>query len=149
MNLGKINVLGHSYGGIVAQSYALRFPDSVRRLILVDTLFSGEMWQANDDNSNDELRNQFPETWEKIRQVREQGFNSCSKEYQDVSDVSPAFLLFYNASSFDKLIEAGGSVNNDVYCAIVGEDADYMVSGEIGKLDFRQDLKSSACRCSS
>lgn len=141
LNLGKINLLGHSYGGIVAQSYALRFPDSVRRVILVDSSFSGEMWQANNDNSNNELRNQFPETWEKIQQVREQGFNTCSKEYQDVSDFPPAFLMFYNASNFEKLIEGGGSINNDVYCAIVGEDADFMVSGEIGKLDFRQDLR--------
>jgi pimeloyl-ACP methyl ester carboxylesterase len=41
LHLGKINVLGHSYGGMVAQAYALRYPDSVRRLILADTFFSG------------------------------------------------------------------------------------------------------------
>jgi pimeloyl-ACP methyl ester carboxylesterase len=53
------SLLGHSYGGIVAQSYALRFPNSVRRLILADTFFSGEMWQANNESSSYELRNQF------------------------------------------------------------------------------------------
>jgi proline iminopeptidase len=141
LGLGKINLLGHSYGGVVAQSYALRFPDSVRRLMLVDTLFSAEMWQANDDNSNHELRNQFPETWEKIQQVRAQGFNTCSKEYQDVSDVSPAFLMFYNASTFEKLMHSDGSVNNDVYCAITGDDADFLVSSDMGRFDFRLDLK--------
>lgn len=141
LGLGKINLLGHSYGGIVAQAYALRFPDSLRRLILVDTLFSSEMWQANNDNSNAELRNQFPETWEKIQQVRAQGFNTCSKKYQDANDVSPAFLMFYNASNFDKIVSGGGSVNNDVYCAITGEDADFLVSGDMGKFDYRLDLK--------
>lgn len=141
LGLGKINLLGHSYGGIVAQSYVLRFPDSVRRLILVSSLFSGEMWQANDDNSNNELRNQFPETWEKIQKVRAQGFNTCSKEYQDASDVLPVYLLFYNVSSVEKLIHSGVSNNNDVYCAITGDDADFLVSGDIGKIDFRLDLK--------
>jgi proline iminopeptidase len=141
LGLGKVNLLGHSYGGIVAQAYALRFPDSLRRLILVDTLFSSEMWQANNDNSNAELRNQFPETWEKIQQVRAQGFNTCSKQYQDANDVSPAFLMFYNASNFDKIMRGGGSVNNDVYCAITGEDADFLVSGDMGKFDYRLDLK--------
>jgi proline iminopeptidase len=141
LGLGKINLLGHSYGGIVAQAYALQFPDSLRRLILIDTLFSSEMWQANNDNSNAEMRNQFPETWEKIQQVRAQGFNTCSKEYQNANDVSPAFLMFYNASNFDKVMSGGGSVNNDVYCAITGEDADFLVSGDIGKFDYRLDLK--------
>jgi proline iminopeptidase len=141
LGLGKINLLGHSYGGVVAQSYALRFPESLHRLILIDTLFSAEMWQANDDNGNNELRNQFPEAWEKIQQVRAQGFNTCSKEYQDVNDVSPAFLMFYNASTFEKLMHSDGSVNNDVYCAITGDDADFLVSGDMGKFDFRLDLK--------
>lgn len=136
-----INLLGHSYGGIVAQAYALRYPDSLRRLILLDTLFSSEMWQANNDNSNAELRNQFPETWEKIQKVRAEGFSTCSKEYQDANDVSPAFLMFYNTSNFDKIMAGGGSVNNDVYCAITGEDADFLVSGDMGKFDYRLDLK--------
>jgi pimeloyl-ACP methyl ester carboxylesterase len=117
------------------------FSDSLRRLILVDTLFSAEMWQANDDNSNNELRNQFPETWEKIQQVRAQGFNTCSKEYQDANDVSPAFLMFYNAAVFEKLMHSDGSINNEVYCAITGDDADFVVSGDMGKFDFRLDLK--------
>jgi proline iminopeptidase len=140
LGLGKINLLGHSYGGIVAQSYALRFPDSLRSFILVDTFFSGEMWQANDDNSNNELRNQFPETWEKIQLVREHGFNTCSKEYQDAI-IPPAYLMLYNVSSGEKLIHSGVSNNNDVYCAITGDDADFLASGDIGKIDFRLDLK--------
>jgi proline iminopeptidase len=86
LGLGRISVLGHSYGGLVAQAYALRFPDSLQRVILVDTLFSAEMWQANNDNSNREIQNQFPEAWEKIQQVRAQGYSSCSKEHQAVSD---------------------------------------------------------------
>lgn len=144
LGLGKINLLGHSYGGIVAQAYALRYPDSLHRLMLVDTLFSSEMWQANNDNSNAEMRNQFPEAWEKIQNVRAQGFHTCSKEYQDANDVSPAFIAFYNASNFDKIVAGGGSINNDVYCAITGDDADYLVSRDLGNFDYRLDLKKLA-----
>lgn len=32
LHLGKIMVYGHSYGGFVAQGYALKYPDSVRKL---------------------------------------------------------------------------------------------------------------------
>src|SRR5215475_5412154 len=74
LGLGKINLL-NSYGGVVSQAYALRFPDSLGRLILVDTLFSSEMWQANYENSLNELENQFPEIWQNIQKIRNPGFN--------------------------------------------------------------------------
>jgi proline iminopeptidase len=141
LGLGRINLLGHSYGGVVAQAYALRFPAFLQRLILVDTFFSAEMWQANNDNSNRELQNQFPEIWEKIQDVRAQGYSSCSKESQAVSDAPPSFPLFYDASNFDKVIAGGGSINNDVYCAMTGEDGDFLIAGDLGNFDFRRDLK--------
>jgi proline iminopeptidase len=37
LGLGKVAVLGHSYGGFIALEYALRHPDSVSHLILLDT----------------------------------------------------------------------------------------------------------------
>ncbi len=37
LGLGKVAVMGHSYGGFIAQEYALRHPDSVSHLILLDT----------------------------------------------------------------------------------------------------------------
>lgn len=37
LGLEKVIVLGHSYGGMVAQSYALRYPNSVSALLLIAT----------------------------------------------------------------------------------------------------------------
>ena len=37
--------------------------------------------------------------------------------------------MFYNAAVFEKLIHRDGSINNEVYCAITGDDADLQVSG--------------------
>jgi proline iminopeptidase len=37
LGLGKVVVLGHSYGGFIALEYALRHPDSVSHLIPQDT----------------------------------------------------------------------------------------------------------------
>ena len=37
LGLGKVAVLGHSYGGFIALEYALRYPQSVSHLILIDT----------------------------------------------------------------------------------------------------------------
>jgi proline iminopeptidase len=104
LGLGKIDVLGHSYGGMVAQAYALRYPQSVRRLILADTSWGGVMSQAHRDHAQSELRNQYPETYERVVKIHAQGSHTCSKEYRDASDAPPGYLLFYNNSAFQELI---------------------------------------------
>jgi len=140
LGLGKINVLGHSYGGMVAQAYALKYPESIKKLILSSTLFSGEMWQANNDNYNHEIKNQYPEAWEKIQQLRAQGFHSSAKEHQEIYGTVPAGLCYYyDASNADKVVI---EFNSEVYYAITGDDADFLIGGDIAKLDFRTELKN-------
>lgn len=38
LGLERMQLLGHSHGGVVAQGYAARFPDRVQRLVLASTL---------------------------------------------------------------------------------------------------------------
>jgi len=40
LKLRTINVLGHSFGGVVAQAYALKYPQNVSHLILASTFDS-------------------------------------------------------------------------------------------------------------
>src|SRR5580692_9151979 len=40
LNLGKISLLGHSYGGVLAQAYALKYPEHLSHLILASTFSS-------------------------------------------------------------------------------------------------------------
>ena len=41
LGLGKIDLLGHSWGGLLAEEYALTHPTSLHHLILADTFSSG------------------------------------------------------------------------------------------------------------
>jgi proline iminopeptidase len=50
--------------------------------------------------------------------------------------------MFYDASVFEKLAESGASFNNDVYCTIGGEDADFRISGDLSNFDFRPNLRT-------
>ena len=141
LGLGRINLLGHSYGGMAALAFALRYPLSVQKLVLADSLFSAEMWQANNDNWNYQIRNQFPEVWEKLTALRKRGVHSCNKEYQDIEYEVPLGLwYFYNGSAAEQLSRTLEPQSLDVYCSIAGDDADFLIGGDIAKLDFRSKL---------
>ena len=44
LHLDKLNVLGHSYGSLVAQGYALKYGNNVSHLIIADGFHSYTMW---------------------------------------------------------------------------------------------------------
>lgn len=138
LGFNKIALYGHSYGGMVAQGYALRYPSSLGKLILANTLHSAEMWQkGNDDNTNTEIENQFPEVWAELQQLRAQGAVSCESEYQTVQGRVPLSLFyFYDPVHADIAFDS----NVDVYCRIAGPDADVVLGGDMASLDFRRRL---------
>ena len=140
LGLAKMNLLGQSYGGMVAQAYALKYPQSVERLILVDSFYSGQMWQANNDNSNREIQSQYPEVWAKLQKLRAMGLRSSAPEHQEIYDSVPLGLFYFYDASKAKLLPSDPS-NNDVYYAIAGDDADFTIGGDIASLDFRADLR--------
>ncbi len=138
----KWSVLGHSYGGMVAQAYAIQHPASVDKLILADTFYDAEMWQENDNNSNYVMKTQCPEKWSELIKVREEGYLSSSPEHIKVYKIPSGLLYWYNPENKLKMRSDSLSWNTDVYYQIVGVDGDFIIGGDIGKLDFRRDLKN-------
>lgn len=142
LGVDKIILLGHSYGGMVAQAYALKYPSSVKKLILSNTLFSGEMWQANNDNCNYEIRNQYPEVWDSLMIIRRQGMHSSSAAHQRLyAKVHPGTFYYFDASNIKGFPTDSVSFNPDVYYTIAGDDADFLIAGDMGEIDFRPRLK--------
>lgn len=140
LGLSQMNLLGHSFGGMVAQAYALKYPQSVKRLILADTFHSGQMWQFNNDSVNYEIRNQYPDLWEKLQEVRKKGFRSSSAQQLDIYRKIPPGLIYFHDASKAKLLPEDTGSNDQVYYAIAGDDADFVIGGDIASLDFRPDL---------
>jgi proline iminopeptidase len=44
LGIGQVVLLGHSYGGFIALDYALRYPGSISRLILISTAPAVDYW---------------------------------------------------------------------------------------------------------
>ena len=151
LGFDKINILGHSYGGVVAQGYAIKYTDNVSRLIIANSFHSYLMWQENCDNSNHEIKTNYPEIWEELMEVRKQGAVSSDKlHYEIYGRVPYGFLYAYNPENFSRRDENSkpsgrkpypNPLNIKLYYQMVGRDGDFELTGDIGTFDFRKGLK--------
>jgi proline iminopeptidase len=156
LGLDQINVLGHSYGGLVAQGYAIKYPEHVKHLILANTFHSFIMWQKNDDNSNHEIKTNYPEIWDSLMKIREMGAVSSDPAHQELYGRVPyGFLYAYNPDNFRlRLTTTAGQTivssmlpypnpfNSKLYYQMVGRDGDFIVGSDIGSFDYRSTLKN-------
>ena len=145
LHLEKISLLGHSYGSLVAQGYAIKYGKNTSHLIIANGFHSYPMWQENDDNSNHEIKTNYPEVWDTLMKIRKKGAISSSQNHQDIYGQVPyGFLYAYNPDKFT----GGGNrkpypnpFNTRLYYQMVGKDGDFVVGNDIGKFDFRPGLK--------
>jgi proline iminopeptidase len=141
----KMIVLGHSYGTVVAQGYALQYGQNVSHLILSAPFHSHAMWQENDDNYNKEIRTNYPEVWDTLMIIRKQGFQSSDSLHQVIYNRIPyGFVYAYNPENF---IRSGRSTypnrfNTRLYYQMVGKDGDFVVANDIGTFDYRNQLRN-------
>jgi proline iminopeptidase len=144
MHFDKWNVLGHSYGGLVAQGYALKYPNRVMHLVLANTFHSFIMWQKNDDNSNHEIKTNYPEVWAALMAIRDSGAVSSDDKHQEIYGRVPyGFLYAFNPLNFKQPLRSyPNPFNSKLYYQMVGKDGDFIVGNDIGNFDFRKDLKS-------
>lgn len=144
LGLGKINVYGHSYGGIVAQEYVLKYPQSVRRLILANTIHSAEMWQKGViDNGNREVMNQYPEVWARLDSLRSRGFHRGDSVYDAIEDQVPSCLhYFYDPSNVPQTSNGANQANWQVFSQIAGPNTETILGGDMATIDFRSRLAS-------
>jgi proline iminopeptidase len=145
MGFGKIIVLGHSYGTVVAQGYALRYEQQVSHLILTAPFHSNAMWQENDDNYNREIKTNYPEVWDTLMVIRQQGYVSADSLHQAIYGRVPyGFFYAYNPDNFirKKRSSYPNPFNTKLYYQMVGRDGDFVVGSDIGSFDYRPQLKN-------
>ena len=140
LGLGPINLLGHSYGSLVVQTYALKYPGALKRVVLAAPFISGESWQAGNDYVNERIRQHFPEIAARIEALRARGLKESDKELTEAVDSVPEELMYYgNVTNAGRL---NVDLNHEVAFAVGGDNIDFQVAGEIAALDFRPKLKT-------
>lgn len=144
LKLDKIILVGHSYGTVVAQAYALKHTNHTKKMVLINGFHSGEMWQANCDSYNHYAKTHFPEKWQKIDSLRALGYVSSDPIFSDVYASFPTKYVYYHNTQLKQKVPKSKhrGWSSDVYYQIIGRDGDFFVSGSMIDTDFRRELKN-------
>jgi len=143
LKFDTISLVGHSYGTVPAQAYAIKYPDNVKKMVLINGFHSGAMWQANCDSYNHYAKTHFPEKWKQVDSLRALGYVSSQEPLKTIYGNFPTKYIYYHNTSLKQnspSYEHRGWAN-DVYVASIGADGDFDVSGSMINQDYRQHLK--------
>lgn len=140
----KISLVGHSYGTVPAQAYAIKYNNNVDKMVLISGFHSGAMWQANCDSYNHYAKTHFPEKWKKVDSLRKLGYVSSDPEFMKIYGNFPTKYVYYHNTQLkqNKPSYKYRGWANDVYTAIIGKDGDFDVSGSMINQDYRKKLKN-------
>ncbi len=145
LRLGKVNVLGFSFGGMLAQEYALRYPGSVRRLILAGAGPSGA-------DINRRLREVKAAAPAHVRDVvdrfeAEGPFtgDSYPPEYAAAADEAYRPYSFHRLPGPPPEVAAVlGHLSFDVYRILWGDRGEFELTGHLRSWDRLDDLSRIA-----
>lgn len=127
LNLGKISLLGHSYGGVLAEAYALKYQKNLTHLILCSTFYStSEMNQA----LQKVLAAANPQTRQKIAALEKDGLYGKGKPWEKGRYTADYMALAWGDGYFPYLYQkrpdpnydpaANGAISWDLYRENVG-----------------------------
>jgi len=144
LGLDRLAVLGHSYGGYVAEAYALAHPDRVTHLALSNAMISGRDWQRANERFNARLALSYPDLWARVEALRRAGVRESDPKLQaayfDRFLQQFALFFFYDRNKAAQIRWDETTFNLEQYLAICGPDCDFQLGPEMLKLDFHTGL---------
>ena len=149
LKLGKINLLGHSYGGVLAQAYALRYQDNLDHLILCSTFHSTKQLNAVFDKMKENMK---PELRRRIEKMEQRGIFGRGKDYAKHRYSEEYMLAAWGEGyypylygrrpdpNFDPL--AMGNMSWDLYREMWGTHGEFVVDGNLRNVEYENRLES-------
>jgi proline iminopeptidase len=149
LELGKINLLGHSYGGVLAQAYALKYQENLSHLILCSTFHStkkmNEVFKRQEEKMTPELR-------VRIEKMEKAGLFGHGKDYERNRYTSEYMTTAWGEGYFPYLYQnhpdpnydpiANGNMAWDLYREMWGSDGEFVIDGNLKSVEYSDRLSS-------
>jgi proline iminopeptidase len=147
LKLGKISLLGHSCGGVLAEAYALKYQENLTHLILCSTFHSTK-------KMNEVLRNikakMAPELRIRIEKMEKEGLYGHGKDYEKNRYTSEYMIAAWGECYFPYLYQnhpdpnydpvANGNMSWDVYREMWGSNGEYVIDGNLTSVEYGDQL---------
>ncbi|HEV2488628.1 MAG TPA: proline iminopeptidase-family hydrolase [Candidatus Acidoferrales bacterium] len=143
LDLGKISLLGHSYGGVLAQAYALKYQQNLTHLILCSTFPSTK--QMNEVLAR-ELESTPAEWRDKIHKMEKDGLFGHGLLYEQNRYTNDYMIAAWGVAYFPYLYQnhpdpnydpiANGVTSWDLYREMWGSDGEFVIDGNLKSVEY-------------
>lgn len=142
LDLGKINLLGHSYGGVLVQAYALKYQENLSHLILCSTFSSTSLMNEVFVNIKE---NMTPELRERINKMESEGLfghglpyeqNRYSDEYKIAAWGEGYFPYLYQNNPDPDYDPTAGGFSWALYREMWGSNGEYVIDGNLVSVEY-------------
>jgi len=153
LGLGRIALLGHSYGGVLAQAYALKYQQNLSSLILCSTFYStAKMNQV----FQKELAAMPADLRERIQKDEAAGLFGHGKDYQKNRYTDDYMIAAWGEGYFPYLYQRhpdpnydpvdNGKMSWDLYREMWGSDGEFVIDGNLKSVEYADRLPSLRVR---
>jgi proline iminopeptidase len=149
LGLGKINLLGHSYGGVLAQAYALKYQSQLSHLVLASTFNSTRKMNAVFDAMKAKMS---PELRERIASMESKGLFGHGKDYEKNRYTTDYMIAAWGEGYFPNLYGRrpdpnydpvlSGVMSWDLYREMWGSHGEFVIDGNLKSVEYADRLPS-------
>lgn len=153
LHLGSIDLLGHSYGGVLAQAYALKYQQHLDHLVLCSTFHStSEMNEV----FRTMLERMAPELRSRIGRLEAAGLFGRGKAFEQNRYTEDYMIAAWGEGYFPYLYQnrpdanynpvSGGTMSWDLYRAMWGSHGEFIIDGNLKSVEYASRLPSIRVR---
>jgi len=149
LGLGRIGLLGHSCGGVVAQAYALEYPQHLTHLVLCSTFHStkkmNEVFRGMKERMAPELR-------DRINKLEQAGLFGHGKDYEKNRYQPDYMVAAWGEGYFPYLYQRRPDPNYDpiqsgisawdLYRQMWGSHGEFVIDGNLVSVEYADRLPS-------
>jgi proline iminopeptidase len=143
LGLGRIDLLGHSYGGVLAQAYALKYQEHLGHLVLCSTFHSTK---EMNDVFRGILGKMPPELRGRIEKMESAGLYGHGKDFEKNRYTDEYMTAAWGEGYFPYLYQnhpdpnyspaSAGNMSWDLYRAMWGSNGEYVIDGNLTSVEY-------------